>query len=87
MASIKKPPSTATGANSEAVRSNFPQDALAYCVLQQILTFLGIGRSRYYVLMSQGKMPRPVIKNIKSPTWQAGAIRAAAEKLAQKGGA
>ena len=81
MASIEESPVMAMDANSKAVRSNFPQDAFAFCHLKQVLAFLGIGRSRFYVLMAEGKMPRPAINAGRHRTWQVGAIRAAAEKL------
>jgi len=81
MASIEESPVMAIDANSETGRSDFPQDAFAYCLLKQVLAFLGIGRSRFYILMAEGKMPRPVTTNGRFRAWQVGAIRAAAEKL------
>lgn len=69
---------------SKSVYPPLPHDPAAFCRLQQILEFSGMGRSRFYALMAAGKMPRP-IKVGRSSVWRVGLVRAAVEKLAQEG--
>ena len=69
---------------SKSAYPPLPQDPQAYCRLPQILEFLGIGKSRYYTLMSECKMPKP-IKIGRSSMWSVFKIREAAKKLMNEG--
>ena len=59
-------------------------DALAR--LKQCTDFLGIGKSRFYSLVKQGKLPSPR-KIGRSSVWISGKIREAAAKLLLEEGA
>jgi predicted DNA-binding transcriptional regulator AlpA len=86
MASNQQSPPLGKNADNEAQPSDFPECAFGFCALNQILLFLGLRKSRFYVLMAEGKMPRPVSTNGRFRAWRVGAIRAAKAKLGRDGG-
>lgn len=67
---------------SKSIFPPLPQDRDAFCRLPQILEFSGMGKTRFYSFMTEGKMPRP-IKLGRSSVWRVGQVRDAVEKLAQ----
>lgn len=61
-----------------------PQDRDAYCRVPQILEYSGMGRSKLYALIAEGKLPRP-IKAGRTSVWKVGKIRDALENLFKEG--
>jgi len=57
-----------------------PTDPEAYCRVEQILNFIGIGKSRLYDLIKKGDMPPP-IKGGRSSFFKVGKVREAVKKL------
>lgn len=57
-----------------------PTDPEAYCRVEQIINFMGIGKSRLYELIKKGDMPSP-LKGGRSSFFKVGKVREAAKKL------
>lgn len=69
---------------SKSIYPPLPTDPDAFCRLPQILEFLGMGSSTFYILLKQSKIPKPQ-KCGRSSYWKVGAIREAAKKLMKDG--
>ena len=65
---------------AKSVYPPMPTDPEAYCRVEQILHFMGIGKSRLYDLIKKGDMPPP-LKGGRSSFFKVGKVREAAKKL------
>jgi len=64
--------------------TTLPQDPDAFCRAKECAQHLGIGRSTWWVWVSQGRVKRPLKLGPKTSVWTAGYIRELQRKLAEE---